>query len=50
MDQTSWNSWNLHSFIGQVMISGIQFDNHTQEEFPTLNMEYSTLSEEMKGL
>nr|XP_020767161.1 trophoblast Kunitz domain protein 1-like [Odocoileus virginianus texanus] len=33
---------------GQVMISGIQFDNHTQEEFPTLNMEYSTLSEEMK--
>ncbi|CAI9154735.1 unnamed protein product [Rangifer tarandus platyrhynchus] len=33
---------------GQVMISGIQFDNHTQEEFPTLTMEYSTLSEEMK--
>ena len=32
------------------MISGIQFDNHTQEELPTLQIEYSTLSEENKGL
>ena len=50
MDQASWNSWNLLSFIGQVMISRIQFDNHTREELPTLNIEYSTLSEENKGL
>ncbi|KAB0381502.1 hypothetical protein FD755_003419 [Muntiacus reevesi] len=35
---------------GQVMISGIQFDNHTQEELPTLQIEYSILSEENKGL
>ncbi|XP_069402428.1 trophoblast Kunitz domain protein 1-like [Ovis canadensis] len=35
---------------GQVMISGIQFDNHTQEELPTLEIEYSTLSEENKGV
>ncbi|KAB0350954.1 hypothetical protein FD754_015811 [Muntiacus muntjak] len=35
---------------GQVMISGIQFDNHTQEELATLEIEYSTLSEEIKGL
>uniref|UniRef100_A0A8C0AD47 BPTI/Kunitz inhibitor domain-containing protein n=1 Tax=Bos mutus grunniens TaxID=30521 RepID=A0A8C0AD47_BOSMU len=35
---------------GQVMISGIQFDNHTQEELPTLKIEYSTLSEENKGV
>ncbi|KAB0337369.1 hypothetical protein FD754_025222 [Muntiacus muntjak] len=35
---------------GQVMISGIQFDNHTQDELPTLQIEYSTLSEENKGL
>ena len=32
------------------MILGIQFDNHTQEELPTLEIEYSTLSEEIKGL
>ena len=32
------------------MISGIQFDNSTQEELPTLEIEYSTLSEEIKGL
>ena len=32
------------------MISGIQFDNSTQEELPTLEIEYSTLSEENKGL
>ena len=32
------------------MISGIQFDNHAQEELPTLEIEYSTLSEEIKGL
>ena len=32
------------------MISRIQFDNHMQEELPTLNMEYSTLNEENKGL
>ena len=50
MDQASWNSWNLLSFIGQVMISGIQFENHMPEELPTLNMEYSTLNEENKGL
>ena len=50
MDQASWNSWNLLYFIGQVMISRIQFDNHTREELPTLNIEYSTLSEENKGL
>ncbi|KAJ1076415.1 hypothetical protein K5549_002455 [Capra hircus] len=36
--------------VGQVMISGIQFDNHTQEELPTLEIEYSTLSEENKGV
>ncbi|KAB0338293.1 hypothetical protein FD755_025287 [Muntiacus reevesi] len=35
---------------GQVMISGIQFDNHTQDELPTLQIEYSTLGEENKGL
>ncbi|XP_044783534.2 trophoblast Kunitz domain protein 1 isoform X2 [Bubalus bubalis] len=35
---------------GQVMISRIQFDNHTREELPTLNIEYSTLSEENKGV
>ncbi|XDB56807.1 hypothetical protein ABFV05_010423 [Capra hircus] len=35
---------------GQVMISGIQFDNHAQEELPTLEIEYSTLSEEIKGV
>ena len=45
MDQDSWNSSNVLSFIGQVMISRIQFDNHTLEELPTLNVEYSTLSE-----
>ena len=50
MDHVFWNSWNLLSFIGQVMISGIQFDNHTQEEMPTLQIEYSTLIEENKGL
>ena len=50
MDQASWKSWNLLSFIGQVMISGIQFENHMPEELPTLNMEYSTLNEENKGL
>ena len=44
------HSWNLLGFIGQVMISGIQFDNHAQEELPTLEIEYSTLSEEIKGL
>ena len=32
------------------MISGIQFDNHTAEELPTLQIEYSTLIEENKGL
>ena len=32
------------------MSSGIQFDNPTQEELPTLEIEYSTLSEENKGL
>ena len=32
------------------MISGIQFENHMPEELPTLNMEYSTLNEENKGL
>ena len=32
------------------MISGIQFDNSTQEEMPTLQIEYSTLIEENKGL
>ncbi|XDB56808.1 hypothetical protein AB1E18_010269 [Capra hircus] len=35
---------------GQVMISRIQFDNHTLEELPTLSIEYSTLSEENKGV
>ena len=50
MDQASWNSWNLLSFIGQVMISRMQFDNHTLEELPTLNIEYSTLSEDNTGL
>ena len=50
MDQAAWNSWILLSFIGQVMISRIQFDNHTLEELPTLSIEYSTLSEENKGL
>ena len=50
MDQASWNSWNLLSFIGQVMISGIQFDNPMPEELPTLEIEYSTLSEENEGL
>ncbi|XP_005688766.2 PREDICTED: trophoblast Kunitz domain protein 1 [Capra hircus] len=35
---------------GQVMISRIQFDNHTLEELPTLQLEYSTLSEENNGL
>ncbi|XDB56809.1 hypothetical protein AB1E18_010270 [Capra hircus] len=34
---------------GQVMISRIQFDNHTLEELPTLQLEYSTLSEENNG-
>ena len=32
------------------MISGIQFDNNMQEEMPTLQVEYSTLIEENKGL
>uniref|UniRef100_A0A8B9XRY6 BPTI/Kunitz inhibitor domain-containing protein n=1 Tax=Bos mutus grunniens TaxID=30521 RepID=A0A8B9XRY6_BOSMU len=43
---------NIHHIQdeGQVMISGIQFDNHTQEELPTLEIEYSTLSEEIKGV
>ena len=50
MGQASWNSCNLLSFIGQVMISGIQFDNHTLEEYQTLKIEYSTLNEENKGL
>ena len=50
MDHIFWNSWNLLSFIGQVMISGIQFDNSTQEEMPTLQIEYSTLIEENEGL
>ena len=50
LKQASWNSWNLLSFIGQVMISGIQFDNHTLEEYQTLKIEYSTLNEENKGL
>ncbi|XP_027414009.1 trophoblast Kunitz domain protein 1-like [Bos indicus x Bos taurus] len=35
---------------GQVMISRRQFDNHTREELPTLNTEFSTLSEENKGV
>ena len=35
MDQASWNSCNLLSFVGQVMISGTQLENHTVEEFPT---------------
>ncbi|CAI9154736.1 unnamed protein product [Rangifer tarandus platyrhynchus] len=35
---------------GQVMISRIQFDNHTLMELPTLNIEYSALSEENKGV
>ncbi|XP_060252828.1 trophoblast Kunitz domain protein 1-like [Ovis aries] len=34
---------------GQVMISGIQFDNHTLEEYQTLKIEYSTLNEENKA-
>ena len=50
MDHVFWNSWILLSFIGQVMISGIQFDNSTQEEMPTLQIEYSTLIEENEGL
>ena len=50
MDQASWNSWNLSSFIGQVMISRIQYDNHTLEELPKLSIEYSTLSEDNTGL
>ena len=32
------------------MISGIQFDNSTREELPTLEIEYATLSEEITGL
>ena len=32
------------------MISGIQFDNSTQDEMPTLQIEYSTLIEENEGL
>ncbi|KAF4023681.1 hypothetical protein G4228_015284 [Cervus hanglu yarkandensis] len=40
---------NVLSFIGQVMISGIQFDNHTLEEYQTLKIEYSTLNEENKA-
>ncbi|XP_065775263.1 trophoblast Kunitz domain protein 1-like [Muntiacus reevesi] len=35
---------------GQVMISRIQFDNHTLEELPKLSIEYSTLSEDNKGV
>nr|XP_020767163.1 trophoblast Kunitz domain protein 1-like [Odocoileus virginianus texanus] len=35
---------------GQVTISRIQFDNHTLIELPTLNIEYSALSEENKGV
>ncbi|ELR47121.1 hypothetical protein M91_03957, partial [Bos mutus] len=35
---------------GQVMISRIQFYNHTWEELPTLNIEYSILSGENKGV
>ena len=50
MGQASWNSWILLYFIGQVMISRIQFDSHTLEELPKLNIEFSTLSEENKGL
>jgi hypothetical protein len=50
MDQASWISWNLFSFIGQVMISGIQFDNHTLEEYQTLKIKYSALNKENKGL
>ncbi|OWK03024.1 TKDP1, partial [Cervus elaphus hippelaphus] len=30
----------------QVMISRIQFDNHTLEELPKLSIEYSTISED----
>ena len=40
----------IYSFIDEVMISRIQFDNHTQEELPTLEIEYAVLSEENKGL
>ena len=40
----------IYSFIDEVMISRIQFYNHTQEELPTLEIEYTILSEENKGL
>uniref|UniRef100_A0A8C2R8L9 BPTI/Kunitz inhibitor domain-containing protein n=1 Tax=Capra hircus TaxID=9925 RepID=A0A8C2R8L9_CAPHI len=40
----------LAEIITKVMISRIQFDNHTLEELPTLSIEYSTLSEENKGV
>lgn len=39
------NSCNLLSFIGQMMISGRQLENHTVEVFPT-----QMLKEENKGL
>ncbi|DAA22961.1 TPA: trophoblast Kunitz domain protein 1-like [Bos taurus] len=34
---------------GQVMISGIQFDNHTLEEYQTLKIKYSALNKENKA-
>ena len=40
----------IYSFIDEVMISRIKFYNHTQEELPTLKIEYAVLSEENKGL
>ena len=32
------------------MISSIQFNNYTEDELPTLEIEYSPLTEETKGL
>ncbi|MXQ86685.1 hypothetical protein E5288_WYG013067 [Bos mutus] len=42
---------NIHHIQDEdeVMISRIQFYNHTQEELPTLEIEYAILSEENKG-
>ena len=50
MDQASWNSWNLLSFIGHVTVSGAKYKNHTAEESPTLNIQQLILSEKNKGL
>ena len=50
MDQASWNSWNLLSFIGHVMTSRAQLKNHTVEESPTFNTQQLILSEKNKGL